>query len=542
MRKHLQYVEPSRSVAGTWKHEYMEDFKRRREILKQFGKMIAKNGVMHKPLIPVKVAAFCIEAVQTGLGDPWGFSTRQMLQVLLGKGAGMLLRRDQYRLMPRGHDGVVWGSVVWNDEDWWVNSPYSLIHSLHESKEGAGSVAYAEGLGKMELDRYTSTKPGRYLTKFFPELGTGNIKYWAERQAARACPAELQFIASDDKDGWVRVYKDGPQSCMQGEDCVQVYAHKKSVLRLAYLTQGGEIRGRCIVREDKKEYIRCYPNGTSDENTRWHTAMEVAIEGAGYTHGNFHGVHLDKVRYDGAGRYDEKWMMPYLDNGSGRRCDTCVEDAGDTLVVGSEGVEGQQQNGYVDFENQATCDECSDRMSEGDEYYVDTEEITVCEHCYSSNFITAIGRRGHEVTVRQRNAVEVGGEWYDTDYLSDNNIGLCEDDGEYYHADDLCSTSRGLVHNDRVTALDEEDSYGNNHAHEDDTSTTHDGRTIHEDDAVTATVNGADVVFHKDDDIAGYRAEHEEEDNEEEDNEEEVKEEVKEEEVKEEVNKDKEEE
>jgi hypothetical protein len=66
------------------------------------------------------------------------------------------------------------------------------------------------------------------------------------------------------------------------------------------------------------------------------------------------------------------------------------------------------------------------------------------------------------------------------------------------------------VHSDRVTALDEDDSDGNNYAHDDDIATTHDGRTIHEDDVVTETINGVDVVFHKDDDIAAYKEEHNE--------------------------------
>jgi hypothetical protein len=252
--------------------------------------------------------------------------------------------------------------------------------------------------------------------------------------------------------------------------------------------------------------------------------MEMAIEGAGYTHGNFHGVHLDKVRYDGAGEYDEKYMMPYLDNGSGRRCDTYVEDAGDTLVVGSNGVEAQQQSGYVDFDNQAQCDECSDRISEDEGYYIDSEEITVCEHCYNNNFVSALGRRGNDVMIRADNAVEVDGNYYDPDYLSDNDIYMCEASEEYYKLNDLCSTSRGYVHEDACVSLDLEDSDGNTFAHSDDTSTTHDGRVIHEDDAVTETVNGEDVVFHEDDDIAGYRAEHEDDEAKEEVNEEKEKE------------------
>ena len=507
MRQHLQYVEPTRSVAGEWKHCGGVRFALRRAHLKKLGAQMAKNGVMHKPLVPVKVAAFCIDAMIMGSGEPWSYDTHVMMAGLMGPEWAAAMR------MAMGKFGHQWEPVAWSGVSWWVSSPYHFIHQLHQSTENPANVSYAEGLQKMQAERYTSTKAGRYLTKYFPELGEVKIKMWAEKQAARACPAELKFIEGTDKAGWVQVYKDGPESCMRGEDCVEVYAHAKSVLRLAYLAQGKEIHARCIVRDDKKEWIRCYPNTSSTEGQRWHTAMETAVTNAGYTHGNFDGVHLDKVRHPDAGKYDNKWMMPYLDNGAGRRCDTCVNESRDgaTLVVGSDGVEAQQQSGYVDFDNQQTCDECGSRMDEDNYCYVEGEEISVCEHCCQNEFVCALSRRGHETTVRNSDAIEVGGEWYHTEYLSDNDIYQCEDDGEYYHMDDLCHTSRGHVHTDRVTALDEEDSDGNSYAHDDDIATTHDGRTIHEDDAVTETINGVDVVFHKDDDIDAYKAEHNEE-------------------------------
>lgn len=511
MKQHLMYVEPTRSVAGAWKHCGGVRFALRRAHLKKLGAQMAKGGVMHKPLVPVKVAAACMEAMNLGLGEAWHYDTHIMMAGLLGEEWAAAMRVAAKKFQGSDEEGIRWEPVAWSGVSWWVSSPYSLIHHLHQSTENPANVAYAEGLRKMQAERYTSTKAGRYLTKYFPELGEAKIKEWAERQAARACPAELKFIEGTDKDGWVRVYKDGPASCMQGEDCVEVYAHEKSVLRLAYLAQGDEIHARCIVRDDKKEWIRCYPNTSSTEGQRWHTAMEAAVEGAGYTHGNFYGVHLDKVRHPDAGRHDNKWMMPYLDSGSGRRCDTYVDDAGATLVVGSDGIEAQQQDGYVDFDNQQTCDECGSRMDEDTSCYVEGEEISVCEHCYQTEFVTALSRRGHERTVRNSDAIEVGCEWYHTEYLSDNDIYQCEDDGEYYHMDDLCYTSRGFVHSDRVTALDEEDSDGNSYAHDDDIATTHDGRTIHEDDVVTETINGVDVVFHKDDDIDAYKEEHKEE-------------------------------
>jgi hypothetical protein len=71
MKQHLQYVEPTRSVAGAWKHRDVWKFALRRAHLKKIGAQMAANGVMHKPLVPVKVAAFCMDAMVMGSGEPW---------------------------------------------------------------------------------------------------------------------------------------------------------------------------------------------------------------------------------------------------------------------------------------------------------------------------------------------------------------------------------------------------------------------------------------------------------------------------------------
>ena len=87
-------------------------------------------------------------------------------------------------------------------------------------------------------------------------------------------------------------------------------------------------------------------------------------------------------------------------------------------------------------------------------------------------------------------------EWYLEDYANGHDVYLCEDTGEWWHMDDLCSTSRGFIHTDSAVSLDVEDSEGNSFAHMDDVVTTHDGRVIHEDDGVEVQITH---VCHKDD-------------------------------------------
>ena len=63
--------------------------------------------------------------------------------------------------------------------------------------------------------------------------------------------------------------------------------------------------------------------------------------------------------------------------------------------------------------------------------------------------------------------------------------------------DDLCVTKEGLFYTGLCVALDVEDSEGNSMVHEHHVATTHDGRTVHEDDVVEH--GGLD--YHKDDDL-----------------------------------------
>lgn len=391
-------------------------------------------------------------------------------------------------------------SPVWSNAPWFLKSPYAALHFLHNATQVPGNVAYAENPGKLLADRFTSTRPGRYLTRFFSDvLSEQEIKSLAEAQDAMygtgGDAVALKFIESTDKAGWVDIYERGPESCMRGEGCVEVYAHEKSVLRLAYLESLGEITARAIVREDTKQYVRCYPNTNSDENQRWHTRMQIALEQAGYTHGNLNGVWLDKV----GNRGDEGgWLMPYLDYG--KNGDQRVEENSEGYwVVGSRGFDATSQSGYIFGEEMRTCDNCGGDFPEDEVEYIDHSDECVCARCLDGNFVFAYGRRGSTYYVRVNDAVCVGGEWYDSEYLSDNDIGYCEYEEGYYHWDNLVLTMQGAVNDGDAVSLSVADSEGNDYAYPGHTVTTWDGRTIHRDDADEREVNGETRVCHCDD-------------------------------------------
>jgi len=103
------------------------------------------------------------------------------------------------------------------------------------------------------------------------------------------------------------------------------------------------------------------------------------------------------------------------------------------------------------------CDDCGDRTSNDDGYWVGRQEDTrVCNSCCDNNYTFVYGRRGHQYYVHEDNVVYVdsNSEHYDMDYLGDNNIvelengdyeemeNAVEVNGDWYHLDDerICRT------------------------------------------------------------------------------------------------------
>jgi len=485
LKENLRPVQYARSSQGEWKHDRYE-FASRRHAAKVFGRMLARVDRTN----PAHLAAFAVHVEQANgvlstTREMWRYDMTNML-TKFDPDWGQMLRRERVKFSTGEWDVVPWMGMMW-----WEMSPYKYLHGVHMSTTNPGNIAYAESQTKREAGRYTSTKAGRYLTKYFGDkLDEKQIKLWAEKCAASAMPLTLRFIESNNPAGWVEVYHDGPDSCMSGEssECVGVYAHDKSVLRLAYVERGeAGILGRCIVREDTipKQYIRVYPNTNSTENQKVSTGLTSLLEDAGYVPGNLHGVLLKATR---TGSCDENYMMPYLDYGSSSRGCMCVTltDDGQYFKVTRDGIDAQSTSGYINVTPQVTCADCDDAVNEDETNYVEYNDRTVCASCLSNNYCHAYGRRGDQMWASTDDCVEnlSDDEFYIAEYAHANDVYRCEESGNWYTMEDMVSTSRGLVCTDDAIKLDAEDPDGNDYAaRKRDTVETHDGRTIHMDSA-----------------------------------------------------------
>ena len=363
-------------------------------------------------------------------------------------------------------------------------SHFEYLHCLHISTEDINQIAYYPTLKHYREGREVRTRLGRYLTKYQQTFGLtdADIKSMAEKHASHMQSRggwKVDFKEHDDVAGWLEVYDSRDvSSCMKGMDAVRVYAHDKSVLRLAHVVAGEKIIARCIVRDDDtKGWLRVYPDPNGHAEGRY-LLDQLRVMGYGQ-HINLDGVLLRYIRESGS------YVCPYIDYGNnGDQTVGCVYvDGKDYLRVGDGEYNATNTNGYCEDVNQCTCDECGDDVDADDLTYVDYGGYNLCDSCLNDNYTYAYSGRYQE-WCRNEDVIEVNGEWYHCECdLSIHNIYVCDHDGEYYNVDDMVSTQDGMFHRDYVALVDHEDCMGSNYVYQDLVHTLTDGTTCHEADS-----------------------------------------------------------
>ena len=418
-----------------------------------FAKVARESSEIMKKACPA-----IVEAVDNFRSDTWERVPERFLEKLRSVSVG-------YR---------------WDQAQW--------LHNVHISTEDPRKIAYYPSFRHMLEKREVRTTVGKYLKTYesYYELAESEIKMLSDLFNALVTGGEkyqLKFIEHDDAAGWRRIYSTGPQSCMKGEEVVELYAHKDSVLRLAYLDSFGDIVARCIVREDEqKGWLRCYPEpGSYDAGTY----LKDALAAAGYeSRTNLNGV---LIRTESLG--DDSYKCPYIDHGNGgkQQADLVGIDGKLFLELGTGGYDCTNTDGTANFTGgcECECDRCGSRVDEDYTYYVE-DEGRVCDSCIENYYVYAyINSTGHQEYIRTENAEQCSsdGEWYTAYAMSRRDIYWCDATDRYWHIDDLVSTSRGMTHVDYVVYLDHEDADGNSYAHIDDIVMLTDGNKCHEDDA-----------------------------------------------------------
>ena len=304
------------------------------------------------------------------------------------------------------------------------------------------------------------TTIGKYLTRHWPDVPSDLIR---DLVAEHTYGGSIEITTSLDR--MVEVVRGGPRSCMSSRFDItcddRVDRHPYAVYdpslgwSMAIRAEGDEVLGRCLIWTDPDDpatrgYVRSYKRERSElSHSGADEAIEAYLNSQGYTKWRawHYGTQLMKYEVRNGG-----YLMPYIDGGTQR-----VDDGGDYFEINDSGdFDASSTSGYINRYD-CTCEDCGAGFDDGDGYWVGIhEDYHVCDSCCNDNYTYAYSRRGNQYYVPNDRVTEVNGGYYDTDYLSDNNIvelanGDYEDldnavyiesEDAYYHCDDddICYT------------------------------------------------------------------------------------------------------
>ena len=240
------------------------------------------------------------------------------------------------------------------------NSPDTFPHP---SKSEPGKLAYTPSVEYGVQDRQIRSTPGSYLAKFFPIMAPEQIQRLALQFAGKYEAIDLKLAT--EPDDIVRVYKDGPNSCMSHDAGVfdghlhPCYVYGAGELAVAYLEPNGIINARALCWPDEAVYGTIYGDIAR---------MRSALETAGYRNGSLSGARILKIENENGNGY----IMPYIDGYYS------VEDCGDHFTIDgsvpADNTEGTTIAGRL-------CCECGSHIDEDEMYHLADREDYACGDC-----------------------------------------------------------------------------------------------------------------------------------------------------------------
>lgn len=359
---------------------------------------------------------------------------------------------EKYDLHP-----IVWAAMKTARPHNWQQL---LLEWPHQSVNDAARIAYTRDERAGITDKQTVTSVGKYLRRHWPALPDHDIRDLVQRYGTNSDYKLVHTMAE-----MLHHLASGPGSCMvwsrSGLRCAdgktrhpyEVY-NPKYGWHMAVGILNGETVSRALCMDNKatgdKYYVRTYLRPTRDgEYSQVDGGLEHWLKEQGYVkkYSWQEGEKFSRHEVDGT------VLMPYLDGS-----DKLVADGDDHLYMECNGRYGcNRTDGLAhneDEENYFSCEDCGDRTEEDDGYWVTRSEDThVCSSC-RDNYTYVYGRRGNQYYVHSDYVVYCNDEYYDEDYLDDNEIILLENgdyerldnavevSGEWYHIDDerICHT------------------------------------------------------------------------------------------------------
>jgi hypothetical protein len=338
-----------------------------------------------------------------------------------------------------------------------------LLEHPHISQGDRTRIAYTQNEAKGIRNIQTVTSVGKYLTRHF-DLPDHTIRDLVARHGS----ASIYKFVHTTAEMIYHLHK-GPGSCMvwgdeRGVRCndgvtrhpYETYDPKYG-WHMAVRIEGDDTVGRALCMKNPsdgtKYFVRTYARPANQGGySETDNGMENWLKEQGYVKNNYW-EDGEKLAY-----YEtrDNFLAPYLDGGEKR---VAVVGGSMYVVIDSDGDYQCDQTGGCPTDESGDyfeCEDCGDRTSDDDGYWVGRGEDTqVCESC-RDNYRYVYGRRGNQYYVHEDNSVYVDScsEYYDEDYLMDNEIVSLENgeyeqmenaieiNGDWYHIEDerICRT------------------------------------------------------------------------------------------------------
>ena len=318
-----------------------------------------------------------------------------------------------------------------------VNWQQLLLEWPHKSVTDPNRLAYTQSERHGIEDRQTITTIGKYLNRHF-DLPDHTIRDIVARHSSGSSTFKFLHTTAD----MVHAVNHGPYSCMcwRNRDYVrctdgvarhpyEVYAPKYG-WHMAVRVDAHDIVGRALCNDDdgQKYWVRSYkkdPNGGYSYSDEF---LEAWLTAQGYT-------KRSEWAEDTRMEYFEtknEFLAPYID-GDMRSVDVGMG----YLTIDSNGdYECDNTDGSPAGGDRSSCDCCGEYYHDSDMHWVgENGDGRVCEGCIDSEYTFVYGRRGNQYYVSNEYAIYCNDEYYDADYLDDNDI-VCLADGDYACRDD----------------------------------------------------------------------------------------------------------
>ena len=373
----------------------------------------------------------------------------------------------RYELHP-----IVWAAMkVCRPHNW----QQLLLEWPHPSVNDAARVAYTRDERAGIADKQTVTSVGKYLRRHWPDssgMPDHTIRDLVQRYGTNSEYKLVHTMAE-----MLHHLAEGPGSCMvwssSGLRCAdgqtrhpyEVY-NPKYGWHMAVGILNGETLSRALCMHNKqtgdKYFVRTYLRASRDgEYSQVDGGLQNWLQEQGYE---------KKYSWQAGEKFsnyktrDGDVLMPFLDGGDKRVQEGCA--TGEDYLYMEDGgpYECNQTSGVARFdydEDGFDCEECGDRTDNDDGYWVTrNEDVQVCCSCRDYNYTYVYGRRRNQYYVHNDYTVHCNDEYYDEDYLGDNEIVLLEN-GEHEHLDSAVEVSGEWYHIDdeRICHTEDTDEY-----------------------------------------------------------------------------------